>query len=142
MFALIAATYECNNSIMLKYKVIKQRNSLGSSQEEMYYPRLTGRRNIGLDFVAHLIGRRSTVSKADIVAVLASFEELIPELLIEGSSVKLGKLGTFSIHARAQASADASQISWRNFKEVNIRFKAGKALKLSLADVNFQKSES
>ena len=126
---------------MLKYKVIKQRNSLGSSKEEMYYPRLTDRKNYDLNYLASLIGRRSTVSKADIVAVLASFGEIIPEMLTLGTSVTLGELGTFSIHARATASPDESQVSAGNFKEVNIRFKAGKALKLGLKDMSFERSD-
>ena len=125
---------------MLKYKIVKQRNTLGEGKEEIYYPRLTGRRNYGLDHVAKIIGLRSTVTRIDIAAILAAFEELIPELLKEGSSVKLGELGTFSIHARATASSDKSKVSARNFKEVNIRFKAGKALKLKLSQVKFRKS--
>jgi predicted histone-like DNA-binding protein len=125
---------------MLKYNIIKQRNTLGEGEEEIYYPRLAGRHNYGLDDVAKIISRRSSLSKSDIVAALAAFEEIIPELLTSGNSVKLGDLGTFSIQAGARSSTDKAQVSWHNFREINIRFKAGKALKLSLRDVQFRKN--
>lgn len=125
---------------MLKYNIIKQRNTLGEDGEDMYYPRLAGRHKYGLDYVAKKISDRSSLSKSDVIAALAAFEEIIPELLISGSSVKLGELGTFSIQAGARTSSDKSQVSWRNFRELNIRFKAGKALQLSLEEVHFRRN--
>jgi predicted histone-like DNA-binding protein len=105
----------------------------------MFYPRLTGRQSYDLNDVAEMISMRSSLSRADIVATLVSLEEIIPELLTSGYSIKLGELGTFSIQAKAQTSPEASQVTWRSFRSLITRFRAGKALKLRLFDVNFKK---
>ncbi len=66
---------------MLRYSIIKQRNALGKRKEEMYYPRLTRRRNYDLKDVAEMISKRSSLSKTDVVATLSALEEIIPEFL-------------------------------------------------------------
>ena len=124
---------------MLKYKIIKQRNALDENKKEMFYPRLTGRQNYDLNDVAKMISRRSSLTKGDIVATLVSLEEIIPELLASGHTVKLGELGTFSLHAKANTSPDESKVTWRSFKGLITRFRAGKALKLRLSKVSFRK---
>lgn len=123
---------------MVKYTVVKQRNPLGEGEKDMYYPRLTGREIKDINDLAEIITLRSTLSRADIVATLASLEDLIPELLSDGYSVKLGELGTFSLHAKTQISPEASQVTWRSFLSLITRFRPGKALKILLSDVNFK----
>lgn len=126
---------------MLKYKVIKQRNALHESKEEMYYVRLTKSVKYDLDQVAETIADRSALTKADVVATLVSLENLIPKLLIDGCRVELGNLGTFSLQAESESSKDESKISWRSFKKLTTRFRPGKALKIHLSSVKFRQSE-
>ena len=124
---------------MLRYKIIKQRNALDKDKSEMFYPRLTGRQHYELNDVAKMISERSSLTKGDIVATLVSLEEIIPKLLISGHTVKLGELGTFSLHAKTSTSPDESQVTWRSFNDLITRFRAGKALKILLSDVSFRK---
>jgi predicted histone-like DNA-binding protein len=122
---------------MLKYTVVKQRDPLGEGKKEMYYPRLTGREIKDINDLAEIITLRSSLSKGDIVSTLVSLEVLIPELLSNGNSVKLGDLGIFSLHAKTQIESEASQVTWRSFRSLVTRFRPGKALKIFLSDVNF-----
>jgi len=125
---------------MLKYKIIKQRNALDENNE-MYYPRLAGRGKYELKDVAEAISERNTLSKADVIATLISLEEIVPYLLTSGYSVSLGDLGTFSLQANASSFSDKSKVTWRSFKSVKVRFRAGKALKILLSNVSFKRLE-
>ena len=125
---------------MLRYKIIKQRNALDENKKEMYYPRLTGRTKYDINDIADLISKQSSLSKADVIATLVSLETLIPDLLTIGYTIKLGELGTFSLQANTQISEKEDQVTWRSFKKLIVRFKAGKALKILLQDVNFKKA--
>jgi predicted histone-like DNA-binding protein len=124
---------------MLRYKVIKQQNALDENKKEMYYPRLTKRSKYTTSDVADLIRRRSTLSKADIIATLVSLEEVISEMLKEGSIVDLGGLGTFSLQANASSAPTEGEVTWRSFQALKTRFRPGKALKIDLLDVHFTK---
>lgn len=126
---------------MLKYKIVKQCNALDKDKKEMYYPRLTNRTRMGLMDVAGQISRQSTLSKADTIAVLAALEEVIPDMLKEGNIVDLGALGTFTLQSTADTGKEESEVSWRNFSELKVRFKPGNALKIKLPEVKFKKVE-
>ncbi len=125
---------------MLKYKIIKQRNALHEQKETMYYPRLTESNKCDLDYVADMISERSSLTKADVLGTLVSLEDIIPYLLRNGNRVELGRLGTFSLQANADTSPDQSKVSWRNFRKLVARFRAGKALKITLPEVHFSLS--
>ena len=124
---------------MLKYRVVKQKNALDSEKTELYFQRLTNRTKYDLYDVADMISQRSTLNKADIIATLISLEEVIPEFLKSGSIIDLGRLGTFSIQAKAETSPTKEEVSWRSFKNVRAKFRPGKALKLDLLDVHFKR---
>lgn len=126
---------------MLKYKIVKQCNALDKDKKEMFYPRLTNRTRLGLMDVAGQISRQSTLSKADTIAVLAALEEVIPDMLREGNIVDLGALGTFTLQSTADTGKEESEVSWRNFSELKVRFKPGHALKIQLPEVKFKKVE-
>ena len=125
---------------MLKYKIIQQRNALNENSEVMYYPRLTESHKYDLDYVADMISMRSSLTKGDIVFTLVSLEDIIPELLREGGRVELGKLGSFSLQSNAATSSEKSGVTWRSFLKLTTRFRAGKALKIRLSQVNFRLS--
>ena len=124
---------------MLRYKIIKQKNALDENKGEMYYPRLTERQKFDLDQLASHIGERSSLSKADIVSVLTALEVVVPKLLKGGYRVNLGTLGTFTLQAKAHSSDNTEDVSYRDFYELNTRFRVGKALKLLLHEVNFKR---
>lgn len=124
---------------MLKYKIVKKRNALHAQKQEMFYPRLTESRKYNMDQVADLISERCSLTKADIFATLVSMEDVIPELLIVGQRVELGRLGAFSLQANAETSTSAAAVSWRSFKRLFTRFHPGKALSIRLSDVHFRR---
>jgi predicted histone-like DNA-binding protein len=125
---------------MLQYKIVKQRNALDRDKKEMYYPRLTKRYKYTLRDIATHISDQSSLSKADIIAVLVSLEEVIPKMLKNGRTVSLGDLGSFSLQANAKTAPTEEEVSWRSFKGLKARFRPGSALKIHLASVNFKKA--
>lgn len=125
---------------MLKYKIIKQRNALHKQKETMYYPRLTESHKYDLNDVADIISERSSLTKSDVIGTLVSLEYIIPKLLRDGGRVELGNLGSFSLQSNARTSSDKSDVTWRSFLNLITRFRAGKALKINLVEVNFSRS--
>jgi predicted histone-like DNA-binding protein len=125
---------------MLRYKIVKQRNALDKDKKEMYYPRLTKRYKYTLRDIAQHISDQSSLSRADIMAVLISLEEVIPKMLKNGRTVSLGDLGSFSLQAHAATSPSEEEVTWRSFKELKARFRPGSALKIHLSSVNFKKA--
>lgn len=124
---------------MLKYKIVKQRNALDKDRKVIYYPRLTKRYKYTLRDVAREISDRTSLSRGDIMSVLVSLEDIIPDILTNAGSVDLGELGTFSIQAHADIADDPEEVTWRSFKSIKAKFRPGAALKLNISQVKFRK---
>ncbi|MBR1732943.1 MAG: HU family DNA-binding protein [Alloprevotella sp.] len=67
-----------------------------------YYAQAAKQDPVSLDKLADRIEKRSTVSKADVKAVLNALEYEIKECLAEGQTVRLGDLGTFYTSIRSK----------------------------------------
>ena len=90
--------------------------------------------------MASHISERTSLTKADIVAVLIALEDVVPKLLKVCFRIKLDSLGTFSLQAKAHTSSSEEEVTWRDFYQLNTRFRVGKALKLLLHEVNFKRA--
>ncbi len=122
---------------MLKYTVVKQKIAMSSNKEVCYYPRLTKRREVGLEELADMVRNYSTYSRGDFMGLIALLEDLIPDLLMDGCNVKLGKIGTFQLHAHTKSAQTEEEVTWRNFLSVKPR--CIPKFDIRLSQVNFQR---
>jgi predicted histone-like DNA-binding protein len=82
--------------------------------------------------MARQLAKESTLSEADIYAVIFGLNNLIPDKLMDGYTVKLDGFGSFRLHAKVETSNDPSEIDVRSIKELRISFKPDNEIKRNL----------
>ncbi len=126
----------------IQYKVISTfKPGAGKEGEKIYFPRLTGSTPANLEEMAGLLAQRTSASRGDVYLVLTGLAELIPELLSQGKTVRIDRLGSFALHAKVLTSDSPEEVSYRNIKELRLRFKADKEIKKMLKRISFKKQE-
>tara|TARA_R110000868_G_scaffold410693_5_gene699835 strand:+ start:12443 stop:12829 length:387 start_codon:yes stop_codon:yes gene_type:complete len=126
----------------IKYKVVSKRpGGMAGENEAKYYPVLTGREITDLNEVCSIIAKRSTFSGADVVGVVQSFIELVPELLMNGNSVRLDGFGIFSIHASGNGKERHEDVSAQDITKLKLSFLPDKKIKKRLENTKFMKEQ-
>ena len=124
----------------ISYKAtVKRPKGLPVEQEEAYYPVITDREVINLNQVCELIGKRSSMSRADVKGVVHALIDLIPELLLQGRSVRLDELGMFIVHASGQGKPTAAAVTSKDIKALKMVFRPSKEIKMELKKAKFTK---
>ncbi len=115
---------------MLTYKVVERQNAL--TKQLQYYAQVSPVTPVTLDQIVELIEKRSTVTSADVKAVLDALQFEVRNALVDGKSVRLGDLGSFrpTLSSRSALSADAFLPA--NIKGVRVRYVPSAALKSDL----------
>ena len=105
---------------MLTYKVVERQNAL--TKQLQYYAQVSPVTPVTLDQIVELIEKRSTVTSADVKAVLDALQFEVRNALVDGKSVRLGDLGSFrpTLSSRSALSADAFLPA--NIKGVRVRY--------------------
>ena len=86
---------------------------------------------VGLNHVTARIARESTVSSADVKAVLDSLQHVIIDELARGNSVRLGDLGSFRPTISAKTHATSEAVSMADIKRVRVQFSPGAEMRRS-----------
>lgn len=129
-------------AMSIQYKIVKQAEpGVKGGGEYKYYLRSAKREKIDISAIARLLEKRSSVSRADVVAVLTGLTDLIPELLLSNKSVELGELGIFSLDIKSTPSDNIKEATWRKIKNLRINFRVGKRLQSAITDATFEKVE-
>ena len=113
----------------------------GKDGKKIYYPKLTNSTQIDLNKIADLLEKRSSASRADIYLTIIGLVDLLPELLADGHTIKLGDMGIFRLHAKANTSESPEEVSSKNIQEVRLTFRADKRIKYFLKSLKFKKLE-
>lgn len=79
----------------------------------------------------------STVSRAALRASLEAFISGIEDLLLNGHSIKLEGLGTFSLSATTRAQSDVTQAGMNQLCKLHIRFRPATRLKRMIKQLSF-----
>ena len=106
-----------------------------------YYVQSAKRQTVDLNTLADRIEKRSTVSKADVKAVLSALEYEIIQALREGQTVRLGDIGTFYTSIKSQP-AETQEEAWKKganlIKHVSCNFLRSKVISNALQPGNLQ----
>lgn len=106
----------------MKYKVVKKRNPVSGRDCYCVQPVSSG--TVTLEDLADEIEGTSTVSRADLVAVLSALERRIGDALLAGNTVRLGDLGSFRVSLRSRPRELPAQVNPRtDVEEVKVRFR-------------------
>ncbi len=125
----------------IKFKVIEkgQPGVVGGGQKKYYAsPVLSGEAD--LDDLTKAIEKISTVSGADIRAVLYALVETVDDFLAEGKIVRLGELGTLRPSISSEGHDTAEEVTGRSIKSAKVIFSPGKILKKMLKNLIYKKA--
>ena len=109
---------------MIKF-VIKGKKNPQKKTETKYYVQAAPATPITLPQIVKLIEKRSTVSSADIKAVLDALQFEIIQALQSGNSVRLGDLGSFHITINSNGAAteeEAKKAGAKLIRKVMVQF--------------------
>ena len=130
---------------MIKYVIRAKKNPIAKSVK--YYPQIAPTTPVTLAQIVKRIEKRSTVSSADVKAVLDALQYEVIEALQNGNSVRLGDLGSFRLSIKANgsdSSAEARKTGANAIKAVNVQFTKSTAMRdaLSPSGVEFGLQEN
>ena len=109
---------------MIKYVIRAKKNPLKKDVVK-YYPQMAPTSPLTLDQIIKRVEKRSTVSSADVKAVLDALQYEVMEALASGSTVRLGDLGSFRLTMKsegAETAAEAKRKGVQLIKRVNVQF--------------------
>lgn len=119
---------------MIKYIIRAKKNPL--TRTVKFYPQIAPTTPVTLAQIVKRIEKRSTVSSADVKAVLDALQYEVIEALQNGNSVRLGDLGSFrlSIKANGSTTSDEARRTGANaIKAVNVQFTKSTAMRDALS---------
>ncbi len=111
------------------------------NQTVKYYPSIQQNGSIDLKQVAKKIEKISTVSSADIKAVLDSLQNVVIDTLQNGQSVRLGDLGSFRPSIKGKGTKTADECTANNITGTHVCFTPSTTMRkeLSVDNLSFNK---
>ncbi|MEM9424436.1 MAG: HU family DNA-binding protein [Spirochaetota bacterium] len=94
---------------------------------------------INIEGLTEEIGKISTVSGADIRAVLYALVDVLPRHLSEGQIIRLGELGSFRISISSQGEDSPEKVTAHSIKKARLLFNPGKHLQEMLQNIRYVK---
>lgn len=93
---------------------------------------------LSLKQLSKRVASQTTVSRADVVAVLTATVDNLLEALAEGKQVDFGELGKFRLQVTSEGVDKAAEFTAANITGVNIRYIPGEDLKAIFSTLEFQ----
>jgi len=129
---------------MIKYVIQAKKSPIKGTVK--YYPQMAPTTPVTLAQITKRIEKRSTVSSADVKAVLDALQYEVIEALQNGNTVRLGDLGSFRLTIKSEGTATAAEAKKQGadlIKQVNVQFTKSTAMRdaLSVSQVEFGAQE-
>ena len=115
---------------MIKYVIQEKKNPL--TGEVKYYPQIAPATPMTINQIIKRVEKRSTVSSADVKAVLDALQYEVIDALESGNTVRLGDLGSFRLTIKADGMATAAEAKKQGaklIKQVNVQFTKSTAMR-------------
>lgn len=124
----------------IKYKVIERGEPgvVGGGTKKFYASaNVTGEKSLA--GLTRDIEKISTVSGADIRAVLYALVDTMTGALSEGQIVRLGELGSLRVSISSEGKEKEKEVTPATIKQARVVFTPGKAIKDMLETVTYEK---
>ena len=126
----------------VKFKVVKRKVLNGAEKDSVKnYAIAKTSGTSDLNKLCKLICSRSTLSSADVKAVLASLNWAMDLELSSGNVVQLGEFGNFRMSINSEGTNTPEDFDATKIKGVRIIFFPGSALRTTRNEVNFEPLE-
>ncbi len=123
----------------IKFKPVAHKNLQNPTAPPKYYAVAEKQGITDLDDLALQIAQKSTVSRADVYAVIISFVENTIGELKAGRTVKLGKMGSFSISLSSNGMETPEDVTSQSIKKAKMLYRPGAELKEMLKSLKYEK---
>lgn len=124
----------------VKYKVIERgQPGVAGGGEKKYYANSVTNGELTLEKITKRIEQNSTVSGADIRAVLYSLVQVMQDGLEDGAIVRLGDLGSLRLSISSAGESSEDDVTVNSIKGSKCIFTPGKALKKMLKTLEYEK---
>lgn len=127
------------NQMSIKFNVVPRKNPQKQNEPAKYYANIVGDGKTTLADLAKYASSMSTVSKADILAVLESTFSKIAEDLADGKIVYVGEYFTLQAGGSSIGQTNEKEVTTATIKSVKAVFRPGKMIKDALKLATFQK---
>ncbi|MFC4687810.1 MAG: DNA-binding protein [Chryseobacterium sp. 36-9] len=123
----------------IKFNTVARKNPRNLDAPAKYYANIVGDGKTTLSDLAKHASTMSTVSKADILAVLESTFEKIAQDIADGKIVYVGEYFTLQAGGSSVGAETEKEVTAANIKSVKAVFRPGKMIKDALKLATFQK---
>lgn len=122
----------------LNYSVALRANPMDKEAAHKAYAKAQINGELSLKQLSKRVASQTTVSRADVVAVLISTVDNLLDALQEGKQVDFGELGKFRLQILSEGAETLSDFTSEKIQGVNIQFIPGEELKNIFAGMEFQ----
>jgi len=123
----------------ITFNVIQKRNPQDPDAPQKFYADIVGNGETTLSDLAKYASTVSTVSKADILAVLESTFSKIADDVADGKIVYVGEYFTLQAGGSSEGRDTAAEVNSSSIESVRTIFRPGKMIKDALKLSTFQK---
>ena len=122
------------------FKPVARKNPRDFSAEPLFYAAAYRKEIVDTDQMCELIASNSTMSRSDVYGVLMELLDKINYQLKEGRTVRLHKLGMFSLSLSSEGVEEADKLTAHHIKGAKINFRPDKELKQMLDTLTYEKT--
>lgn len=123
----------------VKFSVVQRPNPQKPNDPKKWYASIQSSGDISLRELSTEIAARSTVSSADVLAVLENLLHVIPEELSKGNIVRLGDFGSFALTIQSEGMGTEEEVTAASIKSNKLHFRPGKEIAKKLDVVEYRK---
>lgn len=123
----------------MNYSVVKRANPIDKNAAPLYYAQPVWGTEVGIRTIAQQISKYSTLTFADVSAVLASFIEMLPMWLKEGHSIRLGNFGILRLTFKSDGKEKEEDVSGNAINHVRVVLRGCSEFKNEFSDLHFEK---
>ena len=123
----------------VKYSIIERGNPGDPTKPKKFYAQAVADGETSLKDLAKRAAQISTVSYTDTLAVVTALLEVIPDVLADGQTVRLGDLGSLYISNKSEGSETAAKVSASNILSPKVDFRPGNDFKKLAKTLDWQK---
>ncbi len=127
---------------MIKYNLIGKVNPRDLTSPKKFYAVPQHNSDVGFRELVRNISKLSTVNPPDIMAVLETLIDVIPESLKQGNIVHLGDLGSFFLTISSNGKENPEEFTSSDITNTRIKFRPGKVLKKEIAQADYKKNDN
>ena len=121
----------------LNYSIAMLGNPMNMDEPKKAYAKAQISEELSLKELSRQVASQTTVSRADVSAVLISVVENMFEGLRAGRQIDFGELGKFRLQVTSKGADTAEKFTATNITGVNIQFVPGEDLKNIFAGMEF-----